>query len=291
MLNIKKLVLSLLITVPLFVSADPVPSQVPAISYLLSDSLTPGIPSTPVELGTRWMAFGDSETNGRAYEDSAKSQIIAFQNIWEQTQISPQSVFVNAIGGRNLDGTHSAYTSMYSYLTSPVTWFHFQESGGQSSTQDTPEEFVAVFENMIRSIIINSPNAAISTETAYSFEAEDMTNPSRDWTAHNILMRLKVEELKAEGIALYLAEVDRNIQELVRRKRVELGETDGQQSVWGDENDSIKRHYTGLGNFMVALSMFYALGYDITTLDHSAIVNSEVSLDDKKLCIEIVNSF
>ena len=259
------------------------------ISTVVSDSILLNLASSAVDLGINWMAFGDSETNGRAFEPSAESPIIAFQNIWNQTQSSPQSVYVNAIGGRELIETYDAY------LNSPdqnlATWVHFQESGGQFTTQVIPEEFVSIFETMVRAISQNSPNAIISTETAYSFEAEDMTNPPRDWTQHNIQMRIKIEELRAEGLNIYLAEVDRNIKELVTRKRAELGTIEGQQVVWGDENNIIERHYTGLGNFMLALSMFHALGYDIGTLDHSLIITNEVSLVDKNLCIEIINSF
>jgi hypothetical protein len=66
---------------------------------------------------------------------------------------------------------------------------------------------------------------------------------------------------------------------------------EGQEAVWGDIDNSIGRHYTGLGNLMVALSIYDSLGYDIHSLDLSGIPNSEISSADKQLCVNIINSF
>ncbi len=238
------------------------------LSSLASDTITLTLPAT-IDLGSNWMFFGDSETDGRANEPSANSQVIAFRNIWNQTYSDSKSPFVNGFSGRTLQGTYNYYLTRSD--RNAATWVHFQESGFQDTSQDTPEEFVAIFDLMVRSIVQATPNVVISTETAYSFEAE--AELGRDWMQHNVQMRTKIDELRGESINVYIAEVDRNIKELVSRKRVELGATLGQRSVWSDANDSIgrHRHYTGLGNLMVALSIFDALGYDANGLDLSDI--------------------
>ena len=259
-----------------------------AIVLNSSDNMMPSLSKygNIIDIGDNWMFFGDSETAGRALEASVKSQVMAFTNIWNQTFSSSQSPFSNGVSGRKLQATLDYYSSVED--RGNATLVHFQESGSQDATQDTAEKYVDVFESMVRSIALNSPNAIISTETAYSFEAESMQG--RDWTRHNILMRKKIDELSSEGIIVYLAEVDRNIRELVARKRSELGVTAGQEAVWGATGNSIGRHYTGLGNLMLAFGMYESLGYDIDTLDLSNIPLCDVSYEDKQLCIRIVKS-
>ena len=256
------------------------------ISSIVSDEivLTPASPT--VELGRNWIFLGDSETAGRANEVVTKSQVDAFKSIGDKTFSTPPTVYVNGISGRKLQATFDHYLSIA--YRGNATLVHFQESGSQDSTQDTPEKFVAVFEQMVRSIVADSPFAVISVETAYSFEVEPTTN--RYWLHHNVLMRKKVAELKAEGITVHIAEVDRNIQELIDQKQIELGSDAGQQAVWGDTDNSIGRHYTGLGNLMVALSIYDALGYDVNQLDLTGIPSSEISASDKQLCMSIINS-
>lgn len=245
------------------------------------------IAPTSVDIGNLWMFFGDSQTDGRSNEPSAKSHVTAFTNIWNQTFTVSESPFVNGVSGRILEATRDYYLSRID--RNLATLVHFQESGSQKTSQDTAQKFVQIFESMVRSIVSDSPNAIISTETAYSFEAE--SEPNRDWTQYNIQMISKISELQAEGIAVYLAQVDRNIKELVIRKRAELGTKDGQEVVWGDTDNVIGRHYTGLGNLMVALSIYDSLGYDVNLLDLSVIPENEISSHDKQLCIEIINSF
>ncbi|MBV1873404.1 MAG: hypothetical protein KUG80_01395 [Gammaproteobacteria bacterium] len=75
------------------------------------------------------------------------------------------------------------------------------------------------------------------------------------------------------------------------KKKTELGFEVGQQSVWGNVDNRIGRHYTGLGGFMLALSLYSALGYDTSMLDISEIPSIDVSSKDKQLCIDIINSF
>ncbi len=238
-------------------------------------------------LGRVWQFFGDSETEGRANEVSARSHVLAFTSIWDRTFFDSVSTYSNGVGGRTLPETYISYRG-YSQRDQ-ATWVHFQESGYQGSDEDTLEEFLDTFESMVRDISATTPNAVISAETAHSFEAE--SEPFRDWTQYNSEMKNKISVLASEGITVFLAEVDRNIKELVASKRDELGFDAGQQSVWGDSNNSIGRHYTGLGNVMLALSIYASLGYDIYSLDLSAILEEEVSSADKQLCVEIVNTF
>ena len=242
---------------------------------------------TPIAPGTSWLFLGDSQTAGRTVnEPAAHSHGIAFQNIWNQTFISeqPDSVRTSGVGGRVLQKTHEKYLDM-NFGTE--TWVHFQESGLQNSTQDTIVEYINEFEAMVRSIAQESPSAIISTETAYSFEE---IVAERNWTDHNIAMRQSITGLANEGITVYLSEVDRNIKELISRKRAELGEKLGQEAVWGDTNNTIGRHYTGLGNVMIALSIYDALGYDLSILDFSLIPEQQVSNADILLCIDIINN-
>lgn len=255
------------------------------ISSRASDSITLSS-STNSRLGSNWMFFGDSETNGRANEPSAKSQAIAFMNIWNQTFGENQNPYINGVGGRTLPGTYSKYRSTSG--RGSASWIHFQESGYKFSDEDTEAEFIRAFENMVREIHQTTPNAIISVETAYSFEE---TSFYREWSGYNAAMRSKIAELQSQGITVYLAEVDRNIKELVSRKRAQLGTLDGQRTVWGDRNNSIGNHYTGLGNLMLALTIFDALGYDVNSLDMSLIPDSQVDAADKQLCLDIINSY
>ena len=240
-----------------------------------------------LSLGKAWMFFGDSQTAGRANEPDAVSHAIAFRNIWLATYGESVSPHIDGIGGRTLPQTYQSYRATPTRTT--ASWVHFQESGCQFSDEDTLGEFLAAFESFVRDIVATTPNAVISTETAYSFEAEN--EPCRDWTNYNTEMRAKIAQLASEGIAIHLAEVDRNIKELVARKRAQLGTTAGQQAVWGDTNNSIGRHYTGLGNLMVALSIYKALGFDVNALDLSGIPDSQVGASDKQLCLDIINAY
>ena len=189
---------------------------------------------------------------------------------------------------------HDALPIYSQYLStssrSSASWVHFQESGCQRDDEDTVTEFLTAFEAFVRAIALATPDAVITTETAYSFEAEHLA--CRDWTNYNIQMRARIASLASDGITVYLAEVDRNIKDLVTSKRVQLGTDPGQQAVWGDAPGAdIGRHYTGLGNLMIALSIYDALGYDVDLLDMSLIPGNEVSSADKQLCLDIINSY
>ena len=242
----------------------------------------------PDWLGLNWMFFGDSQTDGRAMQAHTKSHALAVRYIWEATFGSSVDQTINGRSGRTLEGTRAAYKKAAS--KEKVTWVHFQESGNQLSgggSQNTPEKFAFQFERMVRSIAKLSPKAVISTETAYSFEAENKRG--RDWDEYNKVLVNVVKKLRAEGIRVYVAQVDRNIRALVKAKRSRLGKDAGQQAVWGGEGNKLRRHYTGLGNLMVALSIYDALGISLKSLSFESIPDHEVSPEDRALCLELLS--
>ena len=237
-------------------------------------------------IGLNWSFLGDSQTAGRAKSENTKSHAVAFKRIWVGTFDSEISPAINGVSGRTMNQTREYYLGNASQDSS---WIHFQESGNQLSdngSQDTPEKFSVHFEGLVRAIAEYSPNAIISTETAYSFEAERIKG--RNWRRYNAALHKSVLKLKSEGITVYIANVDNNIKKLVAAKKKQLGKKAGQQAVWGGHNNEIKRHYTGLGNLMVALSIYYALAYNLDTLDFKLIPNEEVSQEDIALCREII---
>ncbi len=183
------------------------------------------------KLGTQWIALGDSETAGRA-TGSVTSPMIAFEAIYNATGslgASP-TVSINGVGGRPLRQTAYAYhggtndqctastgdddTSTGLASREGATWVHFQESGDQDHCGErTRKEFGDTFEALVRRIHTDSPNAVISTETAYSFERE-ATN-YRDWTTYNDELKARVGKLAADGIVVRVADVDANVKRLV----------------------------------------------------------------------------
>jgi hypothetical protein len=154
-----------------------------------------------------------------------------------------------------------------------ASWVHFQESGNQNHCGEaTREEFGDTFEALARRIRTESPGAVISTETAYSFERESMAG--RDWSTYNDELRERVAVLAGDGIVVHVAEVDAYMKMLV----AELGF----DAVITDDGG----HFRGVGNLLVALAMFEALGYDVRALDVSAA--TEVSDAHAALCVSIV---
>jgi hypothetical protein len=180
-------------------------------------------------------------------------------------------------GGRVLAGTDEYYSGRSE--RSNRTWIHFQESGGQGSGQTTATEFGATFETFVRKIKAQSPNALISTETAFSFGREG--EGGRNWDPYNVVQRQKIEALARDGIKVYVAEVDRNVKALDAMV--------GAANVWFQRTEEQSYHYKDLGNLLVALSIYDALGYDVNTLDLSGITT--VSADHKAKCLEVVNRF
>jgi len=243
-------------------------------------------PPDPSFIGAKWFFLGDSQTIGRAKQEHTKSHAIAFYRIWEATFGENVTQTVNGVSGRTMKQTRTYFIDNAKKNSS---WVHFQESGNQLSdngSQNTAKKFVNQFESLVRAINKLSPNAKISTETAYSFEAEKMKG--RDWKKYNIALYKSVVKLRSEGITVYVANVDNNIKNLVTAKRKELGVDGGQQAVWGGPSNELKRHFTGLGNFMIALSIYEALGFDLDKLNFRLIPGNEVSQADIELCLAVI---
>lgn len=243
--------------------------------------------NTKINVGINWLFLGDSQTIGRAREKNAKSHALVVKNIWEDTFGVRVNQIKNGESGRTLEGTMDAYKN----ISSPdkITWIHLQESGNQLSgggAQDTPEKYAELLERLLRLIHKNSSDAIITVETAYSFEAE--SKKGRDWTKYNSKLLEIVQKLKSEGILVHIVNVDENIKKLISIKRNVMGYQAGQESVWGDRQNKIGRHYTGLGNFMVALSILDTLGIDLPSLDLTSISENEISLFDRDLTINIL---
>ena len=59
--------------------------------------------------------------------------------------------------------------------------------------------------------------------------------------------------------------------------------------IWYQSSEANAYHYKGVGNLMVALSIFDALGYDVNTLDLGGITG--VPTEWKSRCVEIINRF
>ncbi len=237
--------------------------------YLISFSVASTTP--PAQLGDYWLFYGDSQTGGRADEVYTKSHATAFEAIWSSAIGAVPRTHVNGVGGASLYATSVRYGNRYD--RDVATFVHFQESGTQAREgQYTATEFAQTFEDFVRRIVAESPNAVISTETAFSFLADER------WVPYNDAMRLKIDLLAQEGITVYVAEVDRNIKELIAQTSFyAVALVDG-------------THYTGLGNFMIAVSIYDALGFDVTTLDLSGVPDDEVSLINKQLVIDIVSA-
>lgn len=230
-------------------------------------------------LGRHWMFLGDSQTGGRA-RGEVTSHVTAFRAIWDRSfpAQADEEAHIDGESGRILSATASHYTGRPD--RSARTWVHFQESGGQSgSGQNTAAEFGATWEAFVRRIKRESPHAIISTETAFSFGREG--EGGRNWDPYNVVLRQKLAALAKEGIQVRLAEVDRNIKA--------LDAAVGARQVWFQADEPNRYHYKGLGNLMIALSIFDALGYDVATLDLSGITS--ITAAEKARCVEIVGRF
>ena len=162
--------------------------------------------------------LGDSQTVGRAKEQTTRSSVSALSAIWPLVADIKLNIKSNGESGRTLAGTHQAYMAISADERQNLDWVHFQESGNQLSgggTQNTPKKFARELKKFILNIRKNSPNAIISTETAYSFEAENMKG--RDWTQYNESLNKTLNELKKQDIIVYVAQVDANIKHFCKK--------------------------------------------------------------------------
>lgn len=223
-----------------------------------------------LDVGSDWMHVGDSQTGGRAH-GAVLSPGTAFKTIFTSSFGRSPTLWAKGISGQPLSATLAMFNGRAEKTS--ATWVHFQESGNQNEAgQRTPAEFGETFLAMGRAVKAGSPKAVISTETAYSFRREAL--PYRDWTGYNTVLRAMVARLQSEGIRIVIAEVDRNIKELVRRVGFST-------AILPDGG-----HYSGVGNLLVALSYFDALGYDVAKLNLGGII--EVPDDQKSICLEII---
>ncbi len=228
-------------------------------------------------LGDDWQFYGDSETDGRATETpSLISQNAAFLTIYAGNfDTTGLNFFKHGVGGESLQQSRARYNDNSNHPN--ATWVHFQESGNQDlDGERTASEFASSFESFVREIATQSPNAIISTETAYSFERESTSY--RDWSGHNSAMKQKIAELQGDGINVYVAEVDSAIKVLVSN----LGFDNVMTSDGG--------HFQGNGNFLVALMMFKSLGYNLSSMSFDHISTSELSASERDLCLQIAGS-
>ncbi|MBT4792611.1 MAG: SGNH/GDSL hydrolase family protein [Halobacteriovoraceae bacterium] len=224
--------------------------------------------STGKDLGQNWMFLGDSQTAGRANQNpSVGSHAIAFETLYASDQINAR---VLGVGGRHLAGHQTAYDQASSLAG--LTWVHFQESGNQNKAdQRTVTEYITTFENFVRGIHAKSPSAIISTETAFSFGREEQSY--RNWDTYNIALKEKIVELASDGIIVYLSSVD----EMIKLADAEFSP----ENIWFQSGQENAYHYTGLGNFIVALSLYQALGFNLTELDLDLIPTTDISSNDK----------
>lgn len=252
--------------------------------YIQSEAQLPPdeeVISDRIELGTKWFFLGDSQTAGRAQgTDSSKSHAIAFENIFAGTYTEKIiDTRISGVSGRSLIGHHDSYSSTNNLAD--YSWVHFQESGNQNQTgQQSVDDYIKTFDLFVRDIVANSPNAIISTETAFSFGRE--TTSFRNWDAYNTALRLKVSQLRQEGIIVHIADVD----EMIKLADEEFGAG----NVWYQAGEQNNYHYTGLGNFIVALSIYKSLGYNLATLNLSRIPSNEISNELKLRAVRLVGN-
>lgn len=247
-------------------------------------------------IGLLWMICGDSQTEGRVPGDGTSDNPgTAFRHIYNENFGTNVTTFTNlGQGGSSLNETTGRYN--LSSARTNRTWVHSQESGaqdGDSGSQNTAAKFKAVFKTHIRAIFANTPGAVISYETPFSFGREGEGEGVRNWNlTYEIALREAIEELlREEGIRVYLAEVRRNIEALQAYNEGGIDLT-GADVVWYDNaepNSAIWAHYTALGNFMVALSMFVGLGHDPTDFTFTSI--TDVTADEKTACLAIISRY
>lgn len=277
-----------------------VSNVVPAVVKTVEPEQKKEVPKprhAPTLLPQMWGFFGDSQTSGREPIPSSKSPVSVFQNVWQASGFpGPASVRVDGVSGRSLAGTAAALHDRSPLVRRP--WLHVQESGNQKTDgQRTPEEFGATFEAFWREVHRQHPDALKTYETAHSFQR--IGKPWRDWqtTANwrrwgyaseteaisfNDEMLRRITLLAQDGIVVTPVFAAEAIDALIERI------PGGYASV---EAAASPNHYSGVGNFMIALAMFKALGIDLDELDFSGVaVHLDPALDEayKTLCIEII---
>lgn len=242
--------------------------------YTLSESGT-----TPIALGTVWETRGDSQTDGRETETTAISPMTCFEIIYNDSGLgSTPSVTRDGVSGCSLLETNARYTAAG---LAGLTWCHYQESGNQNKTgQTTASEWGATFQAFMEEVAADHPSAVLSYETAYSFGPDREAEPYRDWDDYNTELDSRIATLSGSGITVVKVDTDTNIKALI----TSLGAS-GYDTVCFPTTDPNAYHYQAPGNLMIALTMFDALGYNVSALDLSGI---NVSASIKTDCLTVI---
>lgn len=244
--------------------------------FILSSGFSRGVavarkpaPQAPLALPDRQAWAGDSQTGGRASDTpTAVHPRAAFQNIWTENSLGTIAFASGGVGwgvsGRSLQNTFAFLAG--ETLTGPLAFF-IQESGDQNNDgQRSASEFAATLKAGIIALNTDYPGSVFLYETAFNFGRDAET--WRNWDSYNAILSTAVSELASEeGIALHVAPVAAVIQEL--DTLIDPG------LVWYQEGETNAYHYTGIGNFAVAMTHLRYQGHDIESLLHTSVELNE----------------
>lgn len=235
------------------------------------------VPPSIITPPSRWIRLGDSQTGGRATETpTAVSPIVALDNLWAENGFSPASpsTTTSGVSGRSLAGTRTSYEGM---MITSTPWVHVQESGNQDlDGQRTAADFGATFQAFMEKIHTDWPDALITYETAFSFGRE--ADAYRNWTSYNTELLARVATLASAGITVHVVDTDAHVKALQSILTP--------AAVWYQSGETNAYHYTGIGNFLIAMAMLQALGHNVATIAHTSI--SDLSGVDKAAAIEVL---
>ena len=223
---------------------------------------------SPIILPAYWGHYGDSQTAGRESEATAKNPRTIFKTMWDASYTPATYVDTSTssgVSGRILNATVSYCLGRVANFGG-TAWIHVQESGGQDSlddSQETVEAFGTTFYDSWVSIAATYPGGLYSYETAHSFSPARKAQPYRNWDTYNTEMRAQVAALALVGITVHIVETEARIDSLI----AELG----YDTVCFPDTDPNAYHYQGIGNFMIALTMFDTFNYNVGSLVHSGI--------------------
>lgn len=276
-------------------------------------------PSGAVSLGTRWLFIGDSQTAGRSgntYQNRLQSPVRGAVTLFNGVHGISATSLIRGNGGQTLRYHKDSVYGNTSQVSNPgiYTWVHFQESGGQDGGgQGTPYEYAVTLRDFIEDILTNSPNAVISTETAFSFGDARARQAGRNWgfctsvmtssqctqmmnynnclpdstglppttcPNYNLAQRAVIEHYRSiRRVAVYHADVNFLILEaekIFQPYQVWYQPYNATSyTTWyplevnNPNRSGLNYHYTFIGNLIVALGMYDALGYNVKALTSS----------------------
>lgn len=277
-----------------------------------------GTVPTPVEaatLGTRWLFIGDSQTSGRSnvsYLNRLQSPVRSLIAIYGGVHGITATSRKEGNGGQTLLFHKDSIYNNTSKVADPsiYTWIHFQESGSQGTGQETAYNYAVTLRAFLEDIIRKSPNAVISTETAFSFGDFRARQAGRNWgfcttamsTAqctelldynrclpdstglppstcqnYNLAQKAVIEHYRnIRRIRVFGADVDDTIlraEKIFAPHEVWYQPYNAENYVaWypyernNPDISGINYHYTYLGNLIVSLAVYKALGYNAKAL-------------------------